>query len=256
MLMRRINFLAIGGSLFYASALVCLGGVKAEVNFNDPATATADFKFSTVPSPSATDAASKATFYIVTGQKDEQSGDLIKLHDGKLPGAPGDAGESFAFKPGTKGGRFVIDLGRLMDVKQINSYSWDSGTHAAQVYTVYGSDGKARNFTAEPFREGGPQSSGWKKIAKVDTRPAQGDGAGQYGVSLSDSKGVIDTYRYIMFDFSPTETDDAQGNTFLSEIDIVDANAPATASAVKPALPKIGDGVESAKTVELADVSR
>ena len=54
---------------------------------------------------------------------------------------------------------------------------------------------------------------------------------GQCGVSISDTTGTIGNYRYLLFDIAPTETDDTFGNTFYSEIDVVELNAP-----VEPAL--------------------
>ncbi len=216
----------------------CFGAVNTVVGFNDPQTATSDFKFSNVPSPSKSDAASKVQFLLVTGQKDDASGELIKLHDGKLPESAEDPAGNFFFKAGTDGGRVVIDLGSVIEVKQINTYSWSSGTHAAQVYKVFGSDGRANNFSTQPSQEGGAEGFGWKRIAKVDTRPASGTGAGQYAVSLTDSRGVLGRFRYIMFDFSVTENTDDQGNTYYSEIDIIDANAPASAAMPNRLIPR------------------
>ena len=56
----------------------------------------------------------------------------------------------------------------------------------------------------------------------MDTRPKTGDGGGQYGVSISDTEGTIGKYRYLLFDMSNTETDDDFGNTFYSEIVVID----------------------------------
>ena len=57
---------------------------------------------------------------------------------------------------------------------------------------------------------------------------------GQYGVSISDSDGAIGTYRYLLLDVRKTESDDPFGNTFYSEIDVLDHN-PAGAVAEVPA---------------------
>jgi hypothetical protein len=46
-------------------------------------------------------------------------------------------------------------------------------------------------------------------------------------VSISEPEGTIGSYRYLLFDISRTEDRDAFGNTFYSEIDIIDPNAPA-----------------------------
>ena len=58
-------------------------------------------------------------------------------------------------------------------------------------------------------------------MASVDTRPRQGVGGGQYGVSISASSGALGKYRYLLFDSVPTEYEDPFGNTFYSEVDVV-----------------------------------
>jgi hypothetical protein len=224
--MRNLKLRTIAVAVLCFASLVCFGATKPDIGFNDNQSATPDFKFSKIPKPSATDAASKAQFYIVTGQADDQSGDIFKLHDGKLPASADDAQNNFFLKAGTEGGRLVVDLGSIIDVKQINTYSWHSGGQSAQVYLVYGSDGKANNFSTQPTGQAAPEASGWKRITKVDTRSSNGNAPGQYGVSISDTKGVIGKYRYLMFDISPADG----GNTYYSEIDVIDANAPSTAS--------------------------
>src|SRR5262249_8460143 len=65
------------------------------------------------------------------------------------------------------------------------------------------------------------EKAGWKLIAKIDTRPKEGTGGGQYGVSISDPGRALGKYRYLLFDMSRTEEDDPFGNTFYSEIDVV-----------------------------------
>ena len=235
--MRPIKLSTLGAAALCLSSFVCFGAVKPDVGFNDNQSATPDFKFSKIPPPSKTDAGSKALFYVVSGQADDQSSDLFKLHDGKLPASPDDAGESFSFQSGTQGGRIVVDLGSIIDVKQINTYSWHSGARAGQVYLVYGSDGKANNFSTQPSGQAAPEASGWKRITKVDTRSLNGNSPGQYGVSINESRGIIGQYRYLMFDISPTD-DAGQSNTLFSEIDVIDANAPSTASSDSAAGPE------------------
>src|SRR2546430_1701971 len=76
-------------------------------------------------------------------------------------------------------------------------------------------------FNLEPDAKTDPTSCGWKLIASVDTRPKQGASGGQYGVSITDASGSLGKFRYLLFDAVPTESDDAWGNTFFSEIDVV-----------------------------------
>jgi hypothetical protein len=67
-------------------------------------------------------------------------------------------------------------------------------------------------------------------VADVDTRPKDSEAGGQHAVAIADTTGIIGKYRYLLFDISPTEERDAFGNTFYSEIDVVDADGPALVS--------------------------
>ena len=51
---------------------------------------------------------------------------------------------------------------------------------------------------------------------------------GQYGVSVADADS-LGSYRYLLFDAAPTETADAFGNTFFSEITVVNRDVAPTA---------------------------
>ena len=223
--------------ILFSGVLACAlarAEIKVVVERNSNDEARPGFKFKTVPSPSSNDSATKAKFTLLDGQKDNNSGDLEKLHDGKLPSEEDQPSENFFFEAGTDGGRILVDLGTAIELKQINSYSWHSNTRAPQVYNLYGSDGQAAGFNAELKKSADPQTSGWKLIGKVDTRPKEGASpqastGGQYGVSISDSEGALGKYRYLLFDISRTEERDPFGNTFFSEIDIVDRNASALA---------------------------
>lgn len=196
--------------------------VKVVVNHNDNDKATGDFKFKEVPSPAKDDAATKAKFTIVDGDRDPNSGELEKVNDGKLPTEEDQPEENFFFAQQQDGGRIGIDLGKAIDVKEVNTYSWHPNTRGPQVYKLYASDGAAADFKAEPKRDTDPEKAGWKLIAKVDTRPKEGEGGGQYGVSISESNGPLGKFRYLLFDVRETENDDPFGNTFYSEIDVVE----------------------------------
>lgn len=189
------------------------------------------FAFKNVPAPSQNDAAANAKFTLVEGRRDSNGGDLAKLHDGKLPAEDDQPGENFFFAAGADGGRLLVDLGSAIDVKQVNTYSWHPSTRGPQVYTLFGSEGNADGFNPQPKRGTDPQTCGWKRIAQVDTRSKDGPNGGQYGVSLADPAGTIGKYRYLLFDISPTENEDGFGNTFFSEIDVVDPAVPPVAVA-------------------------
>src|SRR4051812_25989049 len=218
--MKILSLLSIGISIC-ALSTSARGEVKVTQDHNASESASAAFKFKNVPAPSKTDAATNAKFRVVDGEQDSNGGDLEKLSDGKLPSEEDKPEDNFFFNAGTDGGRLLIDLGKETEVKQVNTYSWHPGTRGPQVYQLYASDGKAEGFNARPKAPADPTKAGWKMVAKVDTRPKAGEGGGQYGVSIADSEGILGNYRYLLFAISQTEADDAFGNTFYSEIDVV-----------------------------------
>jgi len=205
------------------------GHIEVTVNHNDNDSASPEFKFQAVPSPSKTDAATTAQFTIVQGEIDPNSGGLDTLHDGQLPTEADQPSANFFFDVGENGGRLLVDLGRTIAIKEINTYSWHPGTRGPQVYRLYASDGRASDFDPRPGRGTDPASRGWQFVASVDTRLQYPDAGGQYGVSISTPASTIGTYRYLLFDMSRTEDNDDFGNTFYSEIDVIDANASAAA---------------------------
>jgi hypothetical protein len=216
----HISIVAV--SILLLSGLTASAEIKVTVDHRENSEATSAFKFKKVPSPANDDVASKASFAIVDGEKDDNGGDTSKLNDGKLPSEEDEPGENFFFNAGTEGGRLSISFEKTIPIKEINTYSWHPNTRGPQVYKVYGSDGSGDNFNAKPKRGTDPEKCGWKLIASVDTRPRSGDSGGQYGVSITDSEGAIGKYRYLLFDMTRTESDDDFGNTFYSEIDVIE----------------------------------
>jgi hypothetical protein len=201
--------------------------IVTEHHPNDAATAT--FKFKNIPSPSRQDAASHASFTIIKGERDENSGPLEVLHDGVLPTEEDQPVQNFFFNAGTPGGRLLVDLGKTIEIKQINTYSWHPTTRAPQIYSLYARDTEASGADSRSD-SANLEKTGWKLVANVRAQAAN-DVGGQYGVSISDSEGPIGKYRYLLFDISRTEAEDPFGNTFYSEIGVVDQNAAAVADA-------------------------
>ena len=117
--------------------------------------------------------------------------DLDVLHDGKVPTEEDQPDKNFFFAQDEDGGRLAIDLGKPIEVKQVNTYSWHPGTRGPQVYKLYAADGTATGFDPQPKKDTDPTKCGWKLLADVDTRPKEGEGGGQYGVSVSDSAHAI-----------------------------------------------------------------
>jgi len=189
------------------------------IDHNDNKTANAEFRFKRVPSPARNDAAAKAILTLVDAEPDGNSADISALNDGLLPDREDQPRKNFFLSSGGGGGRLMMDLGKVIEVAQVNSYSWHSGSRGPQLYRLWASDGAAANFNAEPKGNIDPATCGWTSIAIVDTRTDEEDG-GQYGVSIS-AAGILGKYRYLLFDLYPTEVADNAGNTFYSEIDVV-----------------------------------
>jgi len=194
--------------------------VKVTIDHNNGSAATSAFKFKNVPSPAKDDAGAKAKLTLLDGEIDPNGADLGALTDGLLPTEEDQPAANFFFNAGTGGGRFRMDLGSVIEIAQINTYSWHPNTRGPQVYKVYASDGADPKFNAEPRGTIDPAGCGWRLIATVDTRPQQGDGGGQYGVSINGAGGSLGKYRYLLFDCFVTEVADDWGNTFYSEIDV------------------------------------
>ncbi len=236
-----------------ASGLSAFGGAVVRVGYDELG---AGFAFEGVPPPANNDAATAAAFSLADGAGDRNGGVLGVLHDGRVPGGDDRPGENFFFQAGSPGGRIVVDLGRVVSVRQVNTYSWHAGARGPQVYALYAADGLSK--LVAPAGGAEPAAGGWKPVARVDTRPASGDGGGQHGVSVAaEGGGVLGAYRYLLFVVAPTETRDPFGQTFFSEIDVVDAGGPAPASdaalAVKPV--RIAFGSADGQTAYVIDAT-
>jgi len=225
--MKQLKYIVAIG-MVVLTGLAVHGEVKVTVGHSEGEDASPEFKFKNVPSPSSNDAGSLAKFVVVGGEGEPNGGGLDKLHDGELPEDADQPAENFFFRAGTSGGRVLIDLGGLIDVKQVNTYSWHPGARAPQVYKLYAAGETNQGFNAAPKFPTNPETCGWKLVAKVDTRSKNPDDAGgQFGVSIGDTAGPLGQYRYLLLNIERTEDRDAFGNTFYSEIDVIDANAPA-----------------------------
>lgn len=191
------------------------------IDHNVRSEANKGFRFKTVPAPAKDDAGAKAKVTLVDSQPDPAAAGLSALTDGNLPGDEDDPAANFFFRAGSFGGRFRMDLGNAIDVAQVNTYSWHSGSRGPQLYKLYASDGSDPKFQSDPKRGVDPATCGWTFIATVNTLPDRGEEGGQYGASVSDPSGSLGHYRYLLFDCYVTETSDDFGNTFYSEVDVV-----------------------------------
>lgn len=184
------------------------------------------FQFESIAIPAIDDAAANGKWEIVKGQSDRNSASIAVLSDGKVPSSEDSPRENFFFAAGTTGGMIALDLGKPIEIAEIATYSWHSGTRAAQVYKLYAAESDGPDFTWNQLNPGvRPEQSGWTLLANVDTR-TEGIPGGQHAACINDTSGSLGRIRYLLFETQPTETDDAFGNTFFSEIDVLDRNGP------------------------------
>ena len=202
--------------------LILVSVISVICGFNPNTTANREFKFKNVPSPVKNDAAATAKLTLIGGEIDGGSAELHALVDGRLPTDEDDPGANVFFSAGSSGGRFRMDLGKAIDIAQINSYSWHPNSRGPQLYKLYAAEGSETNLDLNPKRGIDPATRGWTFIATVNTLPQQGEDGGQYGASVTDASGSLGKYRYLLFDCYVTELYDNWGNTFYSEIDVIE----------------------------------
>ena len=212
-----------------ASGLAQVNAAPAKVSIGYSPENTA-FETKTTLPPATNDAATGATFKVIAGTPDPNSPSLVVLHDGKIPHEDDEPSSNFFFSGG--GGRILVDLGKTIDVSNISSYSWHSGSRSSQNYQVFGSDGSGKDFVAEPGTDVAPEKSGWKLIAKVDTTANK---PGQHAASIEPGAGKsLGNFRYVLFDVLKNQKEARVEDTFFSEIDIADANGPKLERVQKP----------------------
>jgi len=182
------------------------------------------FKLDPVPLPAINDAAAKAVFSLIDGEKDSGSGELAVLADGKVPTGEDQPGSNFFF--GSDGGRMGVDMGQITSLQSVATYSWHGGNRGPQVYKLYASDGTEKGFNATPKRGTDPKTCGWDPIAAIDTRTRSGNGGGQHGVEVTNGSKPLGHYRYLLFDIERTTKSDPTANTFFSEVDVINAKEP------------------------------
>jgi hypothetical protein len=200
------------------------GEVSITIEHNQNGRTSPSFAFKNIPAPARSDAAVRARFALIDGEQDPNGGGLEVLTDGLLPQDADAPSENFFFKAGTDGGRLLLDLGHPTEITGVNTFSWHPGTRGPQLYTLYALDQLGPGSSERPKKGTEPAAVGWKLLAKVDTRPNQTEVGGQYGVHIFDTNGSLGSFRYLLFDISQTESTDAFGNTFYSEIDVFAAS--------------------------------
>lgn len=225
--MKSSSFLLQPILLLLLSALAASAEPKVTIAQNENDKTSAQFKFTSVPSPVKNDAASEAVFTLLSGARDGNGADLGVLHDGKLPAEEDQPKMNFFLGVGTNAGRLKIDLGKVISVKQVNTYSWHPNTRGPQVYKVFAASGDEPQFNPTPTAETNLKSAGWRAIADVNTKRADRETGGQHAVSISGSDGPLGRFRYLILEISTSDYSYPYANTFFSEIDVIDADGPA-----------------------------
>src|SRR5271168_5325562 len=94
---RRHLVFNCGIGLLLMCGLVASGEVKVTVAHNDSQSATAAFSFTSIPSPSKDDAASRGKFTIADGAADENGAGVEALNDGIVPDKEDQPDQNFFF---------------------------------------------------------------------------------------------------------------------------------------------------------------
>jgi hypothetical protein len=119
-----LGIFASGTLAVHAQAqTVTVGSTRVLIDHNSNAHANPWFYFGDAPRPSTNDAATGATFSILEGEPAPRSGGLDALRDGKLPSGADRPDQNFFFKNGTDGGLVRVDLGQVISVQTVNTYS-------------------------------------------------------------------------------------------------------------------------------------
>lgn len=198
---------------------------------------TRAFEFPTIPPPSGSDFASTNPIVFEIDSRGRStdksilappSGPLEVLVNGRTQRNHDDPDQSLFFRNDTTG-YLIFDLGRVIPVTSIHTYSWhrnkddlESTLRAVQRYTLWGA--RENRPAGLPGRK---NSGGWERIARVDTDvffqvDERTDRPSQQACRLLPAEGAIGEFRYLLFEVLPTIDigADAPRHTFFSEIDI------------------------------------
>lgn len=200
---------------------------------------TPEFRFPTIPPPGTSDFADAQRGMAEVNwwpgntpdesyQLSGNSGPFALLLDGSGQTGEDHPAESVFFRDGSKG-LILIDLGSEIPVSKIHTYSWhrnfedpDLRRRAVQRYTLWG----AGNALPK-IRPGEDSNESWTRIARVNTDAffkvkEEPDRPAQQACAIFAGDQAIGTFRYLLFEFSPTPMPDGARprHTFLGEIDV------------------------------------
>src|SRR6187402_1704871 len=130
----RLNYYCgLAATAILVIAATAPGAVQVNTALSEESSG-ASFTFTNVPAPARNDAATSARARILAGIVDSNSGGIGALRDGQSPAQPDQPDANFFFEAGTEGGRLLFDLERIMEVKQVNTYSRHPDSRGPQVY--------------------------------------------------------------------------------------------------------------------------
>jgi len=204
------------------------------------------FSFPTIPPPTADDfadeSAGRSSVRLISDDErgrenvpHVESGAPDLMFNGRGQSGNDQPDESFFFPNGATGS-FLVDLGSMVTVEKIHTYSWhlsevDVGKRrrAVQRYTLWAlSDGGDPDRTPSV-----DDSRGWIRIARVDTdaffgveedphRPAQ------QACAIRSNGAALGEFRYLLFQVVPTPMTDGipSRHTFFGEIDVFASESP------------------------------
>jgi len=200
---------------------------------------TPDFRLATIEPPSDADYADAAQGQTRVSLPDEKlfvsgsypmssSGPIERLVDGRAQGTADAPLESVFFEEHSRG-MFLFDLGQVVTVRKVNSFSWhkskfvtDNHVRATQKYTLWGYAGDEPPAAKE--RSG---SDGWERISRINTDSffdvaTPRDRPTQQACSIASETGSLGRYRFLLFEVQPTLAvhDNAVDHTFYGEIDV------------------------------------
>ena len=140
---------------------------------------------------------------------------LPRLNDGEFARNSDDTARNCWLDGGSA--RVSVDLEKSVPIARIDTYSWHRSNRSPQNFLLYGSDAEKADPAAPDL-----EAAGWKRIAKVDSRPL-GMG-GRHGSSILAAKGSLGAFRHLLWVLAPSGSE----GLFLSEIDLYSvANPPA-----------------------------
>jgi hypothetical protein len=200
---------------------------------------TPSFHFPSIEPPSPADYADvrqgHASLLLVSGALHKapaptaSSGTLDVLTNGRGQSRRDAPTESVFMSDGTAGW-LMMDLGSLVQVTRINSYSWhqdlaqeDNRLRAVQQFVLYGSAAPL----PPPMPDNDASPSGWDQVARVNTDEffqviGRADRPAQQASSITSTLGTLGRYRYLLWHLQPSRDPVSRqlNNTFYGELDV------------------------------------